>query len=1658
MKTQSELKIDNLSYTKKDFYQIYPEALDLVNKLTDIWHPESSNESDPGNVLIKLLSAYTDKINYTIDKKLLERFPASVTEDAAMRKLCEMLVYDMHYYRSATTTASFMWVGDELNSDTDPDPSKSGNYIELPAFKTILTNDSEDIQYVLTQPVRLDKRYDIQANKTIIEGTLVELEINDDNILRSYNLDAKNRFYLPENGIAENGIYITNADDATKSWERKSNLNTVELNSRVWKFGLDSRTETPYIQFPDNILELIGNGLKIYYVRTSGASGNVNAQTLTKLLDSTVTLHKYDEEANEVEEEIELTDQLTIQNPYSTINGLDKETIDEAWENYKKTIGTFETLVTCRDYMNAIYKLVLDEHTDNTPVVSNCLVTDIRSDINLSDTVISYDDLGIRYDVEPKIRAAKNIVKGKVSSAQGIIQDSLVSFIDKDGNQVEIWFKDILNALGADDATYNVEVNETSNTAFNLVLYPLTSIKTTYSKETYQNSFKPDRSARKDIEEQINDYKTIAHKIVDPDSEDIYLIKNYYKLSAKISTTHKVNKYEANQIKNNIYSALYRNFNSRILEYGEEIPYDTLLQVMTEADATIKDIALDEPVLITKYMLGSGEEGYLTNKDEILNTLSEEQKAKSKEIYQRLVAKNVLAGRTPLFNYNENLNSFYGQSTYSADFNPYNLNNTELEEFSKVFGSEQNNYSKQTTTNENSITTIDTDLRIYPKNINDVYTLRQNEKFQLLAPKLVTKMTYPVYINYFFKKADANSGNSEAIPCCLIKIDKYFMTKINNIEGFNYINLINFDTDDTVKENAFNKTFQWLLAKGKNVYRKDLTQTSTPGYLVDKEGYAYSSILERKGTLYKSILNYNNKYENNYYTTTDLKNNTLEDSGQGAFELIQVDPENFQTVRKFTIDKTEFQQKLNIINSNYGTDITIDYIINNCVNYTYPGEASNLGQSCQINGEWINNVLRYIPVREEDSSNPGEYITTQIPIVAAYYFRVLPISLGKNEGTETAYIQKDVDYAFRPNDELYINYTDNNDNTISRKYYIDADGKPKVITYKNRVEITDYTVDEESFNGIIKPNFDLYDSLKWVQLGHSWAKNLTKVQESLPDGCTTWTNVQGMFSLASSDEIYIRDFSKTVINKPCYLYWLANNNNTLQFTKERQDGSTEYGLYSYVLQDSELLFYTDPSKSSLTTFGAGSKLILRLKMSDVEERPDKLIWSLNNNESVTKEDIALNGLGAFANNDWITKPNEIQFNSEVTLTIQQMLISTAVQGDVISHLNVADELLGDANNEYIDSSKWWKLRSDKEHILRINNEPITYLNVAEEDTSRYGFYWSLKPTLDINVGPDLSQKLSDYVDESTGNIIAENRMMLYTSYFLDADGNVISNDDIINELEYNYMNIKEEINSENALNKTPLRQISLRSNYLIQQSGGLKINVSTTNLNGVRTDNLFIYPFAELDVKAETPQHSEISLGNGITKLDFTKYSQVDLPIYVPYQHMLVFALYYHTTFKEGIKATSLKTGTEEVANYLINYKDGLEKKSEIKLQPGLNIIACKDSCIVRLSEQQANTGDSISLLNNSFVRIKDNDYGLNLKMLNLKANEVENFLTKYITIYPKFYYNAPITNERYLDVDTLDDPYSWFNTKNICSNFVISELDISSFTNIDITKNSRVN
>ena len=539
MITENELMISNKSYVNKDFATIYPELLDYVKDLTNKWNPQTSNESDPGIVLLKLLGFIGDKLNYNVDKNVLENFVLSCTQESSMRKNLYPLGYNMKYYRSATTEVQFTYVGDKLDNSSNPDS------FQLPRF-TSITSDDDSVQFVLMNPVTINGR-NIVSSGMAIQGRKDTLVVGDSDVIQLENIDSNNRIYFPTSMVAENGVFIQREGTNEQDWLKVDNLNVLTPHQDVFVFGFDSARGLPYIEFPNDIVELIGSGLHIDYIITNGLDGNISARTLTKIVSPDSVPSDRGQEINfKTEDESSL---LIVKNLSASIDGANPETIDEAYNNFKKTIGTFDTLVTCRDYANYIYNM---HNSDGVSyVVSNTQVSDRRDDITYSTGVVSFDEYG-----QKKINVKNNI-------------------------------------------------NENIN-AYDLFLYPLNPI-TAYTIEGYNYSFKPLMSTTY-IKNDLENSKCASHDYFDLLDSNLYAFKNMLKLNAKIATKQKVTSYERRNIIENVIMALIKKFNARNVDYGKEIPYNEILKTIENADTRISYVNLLDPEISTKVLIANGDE------------------------------------------------------------------------------------------------------------------------------------------------------------------------------------------------------------------------------------------------------------------------------------------------------------------------------------------------------------------------------------------------------------------------------------------------------------------------------------------------------------------------------------------------------------------------------------------------------------------------------------------------------------------------------------------------------------------------------------------------------------------------------------------------------------------------------------------------------------------------------------------------------------------------------------------------------------------------------------------------------------------------------------------------------------------------------------------
>lgn len=1584
MITNKELNAVKLSPTKKDFYQIWNELLDTAGKISDRWDPVSTNESDPGIVLLKVLTAVADKLNYNIDVNTLEAFMPSAAQEESMRKLTEMLGYNMKYYQSATTEV-------KISYDKHlEDPIK--NILTIDKF-TNLKDIDDSINFVTLTQLNLNADNPF-GNVECMEGELVECETADNNIVSMFHLDDNKRYFLPETQVAENGIFITNIENNIEGaeWRKVENLNAQSLGSRVFKFGFDSQEGLPYIQFPDDISTIIEDGLRIKYIRTTGVNGNIAVNTLTKL----ATPLSWSQIAAGDKQTYHDVANFSVTNVRAATNGSNKESINAAYNNFKKTVGTFDTLVTCRDYMNKIYQLV--SSVDNTtPLVSNVIVSDIKSDLNRAVTLGTFTNRGIEYKV-----------------------------MAKPSTDLKKQF-----------------------TNFDLMLYPFKSIYGLNSKQEFDKSFKYDATNHTEILANLEDCKTLAHNFIQPQDDELACIKNYYKLRAKINTVRRVGSIEQASILNNIYKKLFETFNMRQLDFGEEIPYDTILKVIETADPRIKNISLDEPTLTTKFAPVKGEELDLSSMN-------------GKRVYNRLALNNGLAGRVPLFNYNTSFSTDFTESKYPTGPNdPDEPTSTELT-YAEIYPNEKT--AQGAIKDTAKIHKLKTEFRIPAEAItdNNELTLTAQEVIQFKAPNLKTTKTYPAFVNYYFYRNKDNTEYKKAIPATM-------------------------------------QTLGDFLKGGPNA-NKDVARQSIEYYVNDVN---FPSILIPELTVFEDIRNNYGTFKSHFDTVVSQRLAIFYKDGSGNFKYVADCDEGWKIISDDTLYNREPTQFYALLFDGEAVSSTgiiawrnwlvsrqsavLDYtdaefvsggVGNNLVTVTLKGLYKHNGSDFKTSGSALidrNGVqFKLVDSPKDIAAVPFNYYyvprvwkkeeiptTTNLDSLEACNWHTKD-GLGQNA---TSYdLPANVEYELDKDEYLLIHYVTSADENSDEK-----------------VDICEVLKEGD----IIKPNFKLADSETWHSANHSYTKlNVADMFDSVP------ITVPGMFTLGTNEQIEVRKIIQVTLDSAnTNLYWVipdmvSTKNGYLEFpfdeepinpsngepvivTSEMTEG-THYVYSAYTLKEGESLYYTDMNKSNIALYGFGTTIKRGLNTPT--------IFKYLADDVISTAEIATNGINASIpwRNYKLNGPN-------AALTIIENQFINLTEGDTLISVDLGDKQF--ISNDFIPvgtKGASWKLAGDG--ITKT-------LPVLQLDNPNYK--WQIRSKLNLAMGPNQYQTLRTKSIQNVENLTVQDRITLINTAYKKGEGT----DTVLVTLR--------------AL--TPDTPLSIKANKFIQSATTVtdvtdKTINSEGKLEGLIEANLQLKVFENRLVLNNYGQiinfgnygdgkFTTINFEEQLNQVGGIKESPVtfDLNLLLPEGHFGLIMFYYDKLDKNAAnmelhwkKSNNIIYFNEDYNSdkaaadtFESSYGSKQVQSKKIILREGINILKVKASDILTVSSNNDNrstitfgsldvipTADSINP-KLCYNLITDSE-GNPLVVDGVTINSIEKQLLAdihEIDTKNEFYYNIPIAQNLDIDMnpndtsDTLANPLNWFNYNNINNNFVIAEIDTTSLgDDIVIAKSSRSN
>lgn len=1241
--------LSNESYTNKDFGSIYTELLDLVKKLTYKWDPTISNESDPGNILLKLNAIIGDKNNYNIDKNILENFPETLTQDISARSLYKQLAYHMPWYQSATTKITFKWQGEE---QYDINNIETG--VKIPRFQAITDPNNEFVYTTL-------KSATLTANKSsasvdAVEGILTTLDINGQRVLGLNNLDYNNRIYFNETTVAENYIYVYNYNDQINSpdyeevgWTMVDNLQIQPLNSKVFEFGVDSRRNICYIEFPSDISTLIQNGLVIQYISTSGSKGNIIARILDRFYkDFSVNING--------EDVLLTTDLLQISNESAANNGRDPEDIETAYKNYRRTIGTFNTLVTLRDYMNAIY---------TSGLVSNVIACDRLNDIQSTFNIVVDDIYSLsQSNVLRKSFVNPNSYRLSLAKLSTVYESNNVpQGIDLyyyNGKQLTTYSGD--PSIDFNQIYYVVKEDTEDLKAFDLRLYLLHTPDggAINTLDDYNSTFEVEqygKSVYNNVLQFIEEERCIQHNFREILKDIPFLFKNVYPLDIKIIPHYKLGEEQINELKLNINKALFNKINSSQLIFGEEANYNEIYDTIYNADPRIKVLILDDisyttfatywddtqsqfkDVPISEFnssnitVIDAATEDELKQKIENYSTTLSDYMYKNmyfihknnnnevwrvnnngkafkystllNDIRKDVIAKSILSGKTP---YAVNDDRF----KYALDQN-YKLlaaidklsTNIEIYPYKAVKNGDIINPTEfnQDTPEIDKLAT---------------YTVEPNETVKFMAPSFITKKTFSNYVKY---EAVLNNNG---------KFEKH-------IEPLSYRD---YDINSTYYSN---KDIEAPLLDEYQVLHSDKMQSSVDIKITDDILIAIYNLLSGEKIDYLT----DNQDGHIDFTLTRKCTFTLTD-GEDKVQFVSTlkdlltsaeltsDCGNY-TINTISLENFRVENKSEVVFDDLGNETIFEY---QSVSFT-PAECSEMISNSEVDGNGrrvINgNILSWYM----------NYINEEQP-------EDEPIKVSLNSKLKIADIMVDGRLAYWKSDAITIYTTEYTRNIPANSDYKLQENEHILFFYRTEdKEDSPYIYEKYSTGDIIRPNFTLEGSRidsaiisNTTSLGTSGKLYYNSNENSLYQKVY---NMNQYNDLSGNKSIDIRSINQVILTaKEHHYYFITRDVRLVEggeyyhyLTPTYNDITKEY---EYILANEEYFIYTNRDKTAFEILGEGTLLKFKSNNTLTSSRVDYI-------------DIATKGIDSFRNNC-----KELDF--ELTV-VEQQLYSFA-QGDQIT--------------------------------------------------------------------------------------------------------------------------------------------------------------------------------------------------------------------------------------------------------------------------------------------------------------------------------------------------------------------------------------------------------
>lgn len=320
------------NYSQQDFIDTYEDLLAIITSSTTKWNPKTTNESDPGLIIVKLLALLEDKFNYKFDMAVAQGYIDTVSDIESAQDLFRMLGYIMKSARSSQGRVGIKIKEALVREQVIPRHSFITNATKTVKFFTLaetvipqitLPTEAIYIQVASGEPFQITK------------SGISEFVLKD--------IDEDGRLTLGRTGLAQNGVFVytveNNGVTLRDDWTYQDLLLTTAPGEKYYTVSTLQSSEN-YIQFPKDFETLIRTGkIVVYATYTEGSATNIAKNTLSRFEDS------------------ELSQLFYVSQTEDFDNGQDSESIKQAEINYYRQKDLCNTIITANDFRTAVLNL-----------------------------------------------------------------------------------------------------------------------------------------------------------------------------------------------------------------------------------------------------------------------------------------------------------------------------------------------------------------------------------------------------------------------------------------------------------------------------------------------------------------------------------------------------------------------------------------------------------------------------------------------------------------------------------------------------------------------------------------------------------------------------------------------------------------------------------------------------------------------------------------------------------------------------------------------------------------------------------------------------------------------------------------------------------------------------------------------------------------------------------------------------------------------------------------------------------------------------------------------------------------------------------------------------------------------------------------------------